>query len=271
MRLTFENRHRMMSYRIPTHIYLRPHPVLEPFVAHYTILLPNPALPAGGTLDLVPDASGCLVFTFSPGHLEGRMYGPSTKLATVPADFANAPPRFFVEFKPGGLGYFAEVPQWELIDRVVPLCDTAAHLDVLFSRLWESCADLDDFAYEADCALASLAPEPGGFLPMLRRLSTEHGTAAVQELADYTGYSRRHLGRLFREGTGLSAKSFSRVLRVNEAVRRLSAAPSLTALSQDLGYFDQSHFIHDFRSVTSVSPGEYLARLSCFYNEPLKF
>lgn len=271
MRPTFENRHRMMAYRIPTHIYLRPHPALAPFVAHYTILLPTPGLSSGGTLDIIPDASGCLVFTLHPDHLEGRMFGPSTQMVTVVADYANQPLRFFVEFKPGGLGYFTDVPQWELTDKVVPLDDTAPRLNALACRLAESCADLDEFAYTLDQALAALVPEPGGFLPMLRRLSMEHGTAAVGELADYTGYSRRHLGRLFKEGTGLSAKSFSRVLRVNEAVRRLSAAPSFTALAQDLGYFDQSHFIHDFRSVTSVSPTEYLARLSCFYNEPLKF
>lgn len=261
----------MQSYRIPTHIYLRPHPALRPFVAHYTLLLPSPGLPAGGTLDIIPDASGCLVFTLFPDRLEGRMFGPSTKMVTVVADYANYPLRFFVEFKPGGLGYFTDVPQWELADKVVPMDDTAPRLNALMKNIFDSCPDLDEFIYRADLALAALVPEPGGFLPMLRRLSLEHGVAAVQDLADYTGYSRRHLGRLFKEGTGLSAKSFSRVLRVNEVVRRLPAAPSFTVLAQDLGYFDQSHFIHDFQSVTGVSPSEYLSRLSRFYNEPLKF
>lgn len=271
MRFTYDNRYGMQSYRIPTHIYLLPHPVLRPFVAHYTLCIPGPGLPSGGTLDLIPDASGCLVFSLLPGCLEGRMYGPTTKVVTVQANFDTCPFRFFVEFKPGGLGYFTDVPQWELADKVVPLGDTAPLLDALIANLFDACPDLDEFALAVDRALAALAPAPGDFLPMLRRLSSAVGTAAVGELADYTGYSRRHLGRLFRAGTGLSAKSFSRVLRINEAVRRLSAAPSLTALGQDLGYFDQSHFIHDFRSVTSVSPTEYLARLSRFYNEPLKF
>lgn len=271
MRFVYENRYGMLAYRIPTHIYLRPHPVLSPFVAHYTLCLPTHTPGPCGTLDLVPDASGCLVFTLQSGGLEGRMYGPTTKMVTVQADFATCPFRFFVEFKPGGLGYFTAVPQWELADRVVPLEDTAPELNGLITRLFERSGDLDEFARAADAALAALAPDPNRFLPLLRHLSAGHGTVSVQTLADDTGYSRRHLGRLFRRETGLSAKGFSRVLRINEAVRRLGSAPSLTRLAQELGYFDQSHFIHDFRSVTSVSPGVYLERLSSFYNEPLKF
>ena len=42
-------------------------------------------------------------------------------------------------------------------------------------------------------------------------------------------------------------------------------------LAQELGYFDQAHFIHDFRAVCGVTPGAYRAGLSDFYNEPLKF
>lgn len=271
VRLDFENRYGMQMGRIPTHIYLRPHPVLRPFVAHYTVCIPGPGLSSGGTLDLIPDASGCLVFTLLSGGLEGRMYGPTTRVVTVSADFGDCPFRFFVEFKPGGLGYFTDVPQWELADKVVPLDATAPRLNALIHSLFDACPDLDEFVRCSDAALAALAPAPGAFLPMLRALSVTRGTAAVEELAEYTCYSRRHLARLFRAGTGLSAKSFSRVLRINEAVRLLPAAASLTALAQDLGYFDQAHFIHDFRSVAQVSPGEYLSRLSRFYNEPLKF
>lgn len=272
MIFTFENRYGALLYRIPTHLYLRPHPVLRPFVAHYTLCIPGPKLSSSGTLRLIPDASGCLVFTWLDSGLEGRMYGPTTKVVTVPANFGTSPFRFFVEFRPGGLGYFTKIPQWELSDKIVSLDVTAPQLARLMSHLFEAAPDLDEFTHQADQALAALAPEPDRvFFPILRQLTRQHGVAAVQELADDSGYSRRHLARLFRSGTGLSAKGFSRVLRINEAVRGLYSAPSLTALAQKLGYFDQSHFIHDFQSITSVTPSEYQKYVSRFYNEPLKF
>ena len=69
----------------------------------------------------------------------------------------------------------------------------------------------------------------------------------------------------------MGCKAYFQVLRVNAAIRALQAGPpSLTRLAQELGYFDQSHFIHEFKSVCGVSPGRYLAHMSGFYNEPLK-
>lgn len=83
----------------------------------------------------------------------------------------------------------------------------------------------------------------------------------------------RHLTRLFRERCGLSPKRLQRIVRINTAAMLMqrSAGLSLTRLAQELDYFDQAHFIHDFRAVCGVTPGAYQARLSDFYNEPLKF
>jgi AraC-like DNA-binding protein len=48
--------------------------------------------------------------------------------------------------------------------------------------------------------------------------------------------------------------------RLHEAAARLKAgaSPDLTALAQDLGYFDQAHFIRDFRRHVGESPGRFI-------------
>ena len=48
-------------------------------------------------------------------------------------------------------------------------------------------------------------------------------------------------------------------------------APSLSYLAQALGYYDQAHFNHDFKSVCGVSPTVYQQKLSDFYRETHKF
>lgn len=271
MRLMFENRYRICAASTATHIYLLPHPGLRPIVAHYTLCLASPAGAAGGSLELIPDASGCLVFTLENGALEGRMYGPTTRVVTVHNDLGACPFRFFVEFRPGGLRFFTPIPQWELADRVLPLADTAPGLGALVEDCFHRAPDLDEFVRAVDEGLCRRADGAGCIQPLLYFLASNGSPRRMTELAEESGYSQRHLSRLFREGAGLSAKAFSRVLRINEAVRRLPAAESLTRLALDLGYYDQSHFIHEFRAVCGVSPTRYLERLSIFYNEPLKF
>lgn len=278
-RMCFSNRFSTLMYRTATHLYLAPHPSLRPYVAHYTYCLPHPEHCAGGgsrhwrdpdsppPLVLIPDASGCLVFTLLPSGPRGVLYGPTTQAVTVHNDLGVGPPRFFVEFRPGGLFAFTGIPQWELSDRTWPLEDAAPELYVMACGAFSQASDLDDFAARMDAALLARDPVPSPVLPLLgsKCLSSQ------QALAASSGYSSRHLSRLFREGAGMGCKAYFQVLRVNAAIRALQAGPpSLTRLAQELGYFDQSHFIHEFKSVCGVSPGRYLAHMSGFYNEPLK-
>ena len=47
--------------------------------------------------------------------------------------------------------------------------------------------------------------------------------------------------------------------RIHEAVARVQAGKPVAwaALAQDLGYFDQAHFISDFRKLVGKTPGDY--------------
>lgn len=270
----FENRCRLELCRTDSHIYLLPHPALRPLVAHYTLC---PAWggflsDGAGTLTLIPDASGCFVLSLSESAPHAWVYGPSSVTATVTGGGGPAPPRLFVEFRPGGLFAFTGVPQAELRDKVWDLAAVAPALFQLYLRLLYTAPDLDAFILRLDAALCATVQTPAPIRPMLDYLAASRERSPVQALARETGYSPRHLARLFREGAGMGCKSFLRVLRVNDAVGRIQAgAPLLTILAQELGYFDQAHFIHDFRAVCGVSPGEYRQSLSDFYNEPLKF
>lgn len=269
MELRFSDRYGVLLCRTATHIYLRPHPDLSRRVAHYTLHLGSGApLSAPSPLVLVPDASGCLVFTLEGDRLFGRMYGPSTAAVSVVNDLRTRPFRFLVEFLPGALAAATHIPQWELADRVLPLALTAPGLDGAFARLWRAAPDLDEFIAGVDALLLSHLAGEDGFASLLTLACRREG---VQALAAETGYSPRHLSRLFRARTGMGPKVFARVVRVNRAAAALQAGPcSLTRLAQDLGYFDQSHFDREFRAVCGVSPSAFRAGVSDFYKEPWK-
>jgi len=58
---------------------------------------------------------------------------------------------------------------------------------------------------------------------------------------------------------GLSPKWLLQRRRLHDAVEALKAGPgTLAEVAAELGYADQAHFTHDFRTVTGMTPGEYL-------------
>ena len=76
----------------------------------------------------------------------------------------------------------------------------------------------------------------------------------VSEVAYKLNISKRQLERVFLKNVGISPKKFSRIVRLNAAIKRFKKADSLTALTYEAGYFDPSHLIRDFREFTGLSP-----------------
>ncbi len=96
-----------------------------------------------------------------------------------------------------------------------------------------------------------------------RRLRETAGLLSITELAADIGWSRKHLATQFRDHVGLAPKAVARLMRLGAAVRALDAggpAPELSGLALDCGYYDQAHFIHDFRRLTGLTPTAYLRR-----------
>lgn len=86
---------------------------------------------------------------------------------------------------------------------------------------------------------------------------------SAEELARRFDMSLRALQRLFSEYVGVGPKWVIKRYRMHEAVARVQAGQpvSWAALAQDLGYFDQAHFIADFRRLVGRTPGDYARRV----------
>ena len=76
--------------------------------------------------------------------------------------------------------------------------------------------------------------------------------------------SKRQIQRLFSLYVGVSPKWVIMRYRLHEAVERMTngEAVDLPRLALDLGYFDQAHFIKDFKAMVGRAPGEYARRLT---------
>jgi AraC-like DNA-binding protein len=77
-----------------------------------------------------------------------------------------------------------------------------------------------------------------------------------------TGISSRQLRRLFEFYVGDTAKVFSKVVRFQNILRAKPSAQSLrqNKLFFDVGYFDQAHFIKEFKHFYGVTPSKAFGR-----------
>ncbi|MBL7728766.1 MAG: helix-turn-helix transcriptional regulator [Dinghuibacter sp.] len=88
---------------------------------------------------------------------------------------------------------------------------------------------------------------------------TGNGQLSVHELSEQTRVNRRQLERKCASVTGLSPKQLSKMIRLQVALKLLlnRQYTSLTALAYEGEYYDQAHFIKDFKELTGCTPKEF--------------
>jgi AraC-like DNA-binding protein len=89
------------------------------------------------------------------------------------------------------------------------------------------------------------------------------GQCRIEELADHCQKSTRQLERGFQQVVGVTPKFYARTLRFEQAQRGLMFDPEtdLTQLAYQCGYFDQAHFIKEFRAFSGKTPSEYAKQM----------
>lgn len=103
------------------------------------------------------------------------------------------------------------------------------------------------------------------------RLYQSSGFIKVAQLADELGITARQLERRVQQITGLSPVELKRLGRFQRTTKSLLLASQANSLETALahGYYDQSHFIREFKAMTSMAPHAFLKRAkarSHFYN-----
>ncbi|HET8888449.1 MAG TPA: helix-turn-helix domain-containing protein [Candidatus Angelobacter sp.] len=170
-----------------------------------------------------------------------------------------------IHFKPGGAFPFFKMPAGELHNLHVSLEDLwSQEADLLRERLLEVETPQRKLQVLEECLLAqTLKPlehhrEVDYALALFRNI---HTAPAMADLANRIGMSSRHFIQLFSNEVGLTPKLFARVRRFQGVLLQLRNARAIdwADLAAGCGYFDQAHFIHDFKEFSGINPTSYLA------------
>ncbi len=190
--------------------------------------------------------------------------GPRSEFFVI--DTAGEAQTVGVHFKPGGAFPFLGLPSCELHNQSVALEDLwGTESASLRDRLLNAAKPEEKLRVLEACLLEHLVkpaqPHPAVGLAV-QQLWGPMRAAPVSLMADELGFSQRRFIQLFSNEVGLTPKLFSRVSRFQRIIRAAHAPGEINwaEMALDCGYYDQPHFIHDFRSFAGITPSEYLER-----------
>ena len=166
-----------------------------------------------------------------------------------------------VHFKPGGAFPFFKLPAGELRNTHVPL-----------ETLWRGFAsELRERVLAAPTADSKFRVLEQVLLAQAARPLERHRAVTfaldrlpqartISDVTNQIGLSKRRFIQLFDEEVGLTPKLYARVLRFQQVLHLVQKQEQIDWVEVALacGYFDQAHFIHDFRAFSGLNPTAYL-------------
>lgn len=223
---------------------------------------------------ILPTASSTLIISVNTDSIISGLRGVNTKACNVGAHANKMKLLLLIEFHPGGLYPFIQIDQFELFDSSFMLDELDKTLtqtlenELMKSERIEALVEALDRIFVArltDCHTGK------GISAIMHNIVKRHGNINTQELSSEFCYSEKQIRRLFLHHVGTSPKMFSRIVRANYALRLMQKKPThLTDVAVQAGFFDQPHFIHDFKMICGLTPQEYRRNMSVFYNDQFK-
>jgi methylphosphotriester-DNA--protein-cysteine methyltransferase len=241
---------------------IAPPPSLAPFVDRFWIYEGYTAPHARERV--LPTGTVQIVFALRGGRPFSGIAGP--RETSLELDTSQPFSAIGIHFKPGGASAFLRIPLGELSNRQLPLQDLwGRDATQIADRLWEARSADERFTI-LRCALAErLRPRldhRGAVDFAVQAIDRSRGARPVSDVVSAIGMSPRHFFDVFRQTVGLSPKAFARVRRFAAVLRRIDRAVDVdwAEIALSSGYFDQSHFNHDFRDFAGLTPSAYLER-----------
>lgn len=252
----------------------QPHTDLEPLVSCYWTL-EVPAVNDAERQRIIPD--GCIEMAFILGDdikryttqgefiLQPRamVLGQTIEPFYIePTGYVNT---FAIRFYPYGFANFVSTPIRDLANKETPIellfgANTANELEqkiILARNSKHRIEIIENFLLKK---LHDKTTIDNIVKKTVDALLTSNGTESITTILKGDLSKRRQLERNFKKQIGVSPKQLGKVIRLQTALKMLlnKKMDNLTNIAYESEYFDQAHFIKDFKEFTGINPKEFL-------------
>lgn len=252
---------------------ISPHPALAELIACYWMMYSDNAAPM--VEKIIPDGFTELIFNYRDvyqsqisGHW--RLQSPNLLAGQLRKFFylqnTGTTGSIAIKLKPAALTQLFGLSMDQFVDQIVDL-DSLPHpaLKALTAKI-NTAVQLGHTRQEnlikevLDNYFITLLPSvtANPIKLQLDLIFSTNGMLTVTAMATMAGLSERQLERLFKKYIGLSPKYYTRIIRFNYIFKLITAKKSTwAAIVYQSGYYDQSHFIRNFKAFTGEDPSTY--------------
>lgn len=219
---------------------------------------------------ILPDTSIVIAFRLR-GHVSFSDNGtahnlPQTVISGIRdssrlVDYAKDTTNLLVVFKEGGAAAFFKEPMHELGSISVSLdyLIDPPKVNAIEEELAAADNDNQRILIVERFLLSELKKTQSDLLvcEAIQKIKLSKGDIKIKELVAGLPVSRDPFEKKFRKITGTSPKHFAAIIRLKNLIDNYTDAVSFTEAAYSAGYYDQAHFIKDFRSFTGQTPHDF--------------
>lgn len=93
----------------------------------------------------------------------------------------------------------------------------------------------------------------------VREMIARPDDISIRRMNEKIGYSQKHFTEMFRKQVGVTPKAYVKIMRFQKAIRTIDTAVNIDwgSVALECGFYDQSHFINDFKHFSGFTPEQY--------------
>lgn len=259
-----------VSGNFRTTMQIPPSDILKDIIKHYLFLESNGFEPKN--LRLFSDGNTGMVFTsnnnlsldFDKNKLPSAfLYGQISQFKDIQTSNANQ--LIIVVFQPTGIKKLLGIPAFEIRDSIISLQHIfSKESNELEEKLMEAKLIQEKLnilnLFFTTIAFKNLKEKEQIVSASVEFILKNKGLISSNQLVKFTGYTERHIERLFLDSIGISPKNFANIIKLHCFLQQIKTIPNhtnLTELAYQFGYADQSHLIKEFKKITGLTPTTY--------------
>lgn len=203
--------------------------------------------------------------------IDGKYLISSTEDKNITADFVsrytepieviykNVVDEITIYFKPLGINHFIDdktIFKQPAIDYFIPFTDYVETMKNIFNETdRQKQVELLENYWLSKFATKDLSL-------MERILDDVETELKIDDIAKKYNISRKHINSLFLKHIGKPPSEYRKIYRFRKALLEYNKCKNLTSLSYGSFFYDQSHFIKDFKSLTKTNPGLFFKNVN---------